>query len=189
MFWSDTECDEASGDYMKRIGATVSYGRRLLEVAGMLLLVSGCDGGTESASTEVPLLDVPSLAGESHLVLDAALGSPISIVPIENLPNQMPGEFRDYRIHGVPEPVTVRFHRDQAVFFTVYLPEPESSAEAALLRVGLDVRGTAPDTRAPMAQWWRTATVNGKHFRKAGALRGMGTGTDDFDMVQVDFQP
>lgn len=153
----------------------------------LLLFLASCGGTESSAPARPPLFDLPTLAGEPPAAVDAALGTPTSVTPIKNIPEQMPGEFRDYQLPGVPDPATVRFHRDRAVFFTVFLPQPEPSAEAALQRVGIDVTGS-PDTRAPLAEWWRSGTFGGKRFVKVGALKGMGGRGDGYDMVQAELQ-
>jgi len=154
----------------------------------LLLFLASCGGAEPRAPAAPPLLNLPPLAGEPRAVVDAALGAPTSITPLKSVPEQMPGEFRDYQLPGAADPVTVRFHRDRAVFFTVFLPEPEPSAEAALRRVGIEVTGS-PDTRAPLGEWWRSGTFGGKHFVKVGALKGMGGGGGDgYDMVQVELQ-
>lgn len=151
----------------------------------LLFFGTGC-GGAEPAGP--PVFDLPALAGGSPATVDAALGAPTAVEPIENIPEEMPGEYREYEIPGAPGPATVRFYRDRAVFFTIFLPEGESTAEAALQRVGIDVAGEGPDTRAPVAEWWRYDIFGGKTFVKVGALRGMGGGGDEYDMVQAELQ-
>jgi hypothetical protein len=131
----------------------------------------------------LPLLEV--IGGEPETV-DGLLGPPTSVIPIENVPENMPGEFRDYSPQGLPDPVSVRFYRGRAVFITVLLPQGERSAEEALLRVGIGVGETQPSTVAPGATWWRAAQLEGKTLERVGALRGMNGSDDLFDMVQVE---
>ena len=134
------------------------------------------------------LFELLPVIGESPSTVDDLLGAPTAIIPIENVPENMPGEFRDYTIPEAPDAVTVRYYRNRAVFVTVLLPKGESSAEAALLRVGIDLRGVPPDTRAPGAVWWRTGSIRGKTFERVGALRGMSGEGNDFDMVQAELR-
>lgn len=158
--------------------------KRLLQAALLLLPPTGCQG--PDSPSPPPLFGLPALAGRPPAAVDSVLGPPSQVTPIKSNPAQMPGEFREYQLPGTPDPLTVRFHRDRAVFFTVLLPQPEATAEAALGRVGIDVDGP-PDTRAPVAEWWRSRTISGKASVKVGALKGMSGRGDAYDMVQAEF--
>lgn len=153
---------------------------------GVLVILVACGGSDRPSPADPPLVEIVPLAGQPPEVVDAALGPPTQINPIQRNPDQMPGEFRDYELAGLPGPLLVRFHRSRAVFFTVYLPHPEPSAEEALLRAGIDMRGTNPDTRAPMAQWWRNRMIQGQRFVKVGAVSdGPASG---YHTVQVEIE-
>lgn len=155
---------------------------------GVLFVVLACGGEAPPITpADPPLFDLIALAGQPPPVVDSVLGSPTDVTPIENVPENMPGEFRDYELSGTPSPSMVRFKRGRAVFFTIMLPKPESSAQSALQRVGIDIGEDSPDTRAPAAEWWRNGTIEGRRFIKVGAFRGMGFDTNDFDMVQAEF--
>jgi hypothetical protein len=130
-----------------------------------------------------PFIEIVPLAGQPSAAIDTVLGRPSQINRINSNPSQMPGEFRDYDVAGLSGPLVVRFHRDRAVFFTAHLQQPEMTAEAALLRVGIDMRRSDANTRAPMAHWWRERTIEGNQFTKVGAVSDGGSG--GYDMVQV----
>lgn len=146
--------------------------------------------GDPEPSAAPALFDLMAVIGESPSQVEAVLGAPVDTVLIENVPEYMPGEFRDYSIAGAPGPTTVRFFKDKAVFVTVLLPQGHETAVMALRRVGIDLENVPPDTRAPVAIWWRSGSVPGssKIFEKIGALRGMSGEGNDFDMVQAELR-
>lgn len=134
--------------------------------------------------------ELMAVVGESPAGVSLELGAPVEVVPIENVPENMPGEFRDYAVPGLPDLVNVRFLRNRAVFVTVILPEQHAEAYQALARVGIDLSGVPPSTRAARATWWRDGGVpgTGKVFTKIGALRGMNGAGDGFDMIQAELR-
>ena len=90
--------------------------------------------GTQPGSSAQPfiVIDLARLAGASSATVDSILGDPVTVTPVTSEPAKMPGEYRDYPVAGSTNPMTVRFRRDRAVFFTIYLP------------FAADVRGPAP---------------------------------------------
>lgn len=140
----------------------------------------------QEATTPEPILEVMAILGEPPDVVEAHLGSAVEIVLIENVPDFMPGEFRDYLVAGVSTSVTVRFLRGRAKFITVYLDEGVETAEEALLMVGLDLRTRPATFQSPLVIWWRQFQQGGKTFEKAGAWRGMNGSPSGFDMIQVE---
>jgi hypothetical protein len=142
------------------------------------------DRSTSSGGAEIAVMppsrtfiDITPLAGASSTVVDSILGEPSSITPITNEPAEMPGEYRDYAVPGGTDPVTIRFHRDGAVFFTIYLPFPAARPEDALQAVGLNVQNLTHQQTAPAAKWW-----SGGPFTRVGAI----TFTNGYNMVQAE---
>lgn len=157
-------------------------------VAGFGFAIYSLGFTSSPANAEPPFFELLEIMGESRSAVEASLGEAVAVVPITNVPANMPGEFRDYEIPGITEVVSVRFFRNSAVFVTVILPHGEDSAEDALSRVGIDLRGVPASTTAPGAVWWRSGRIQGHLFEKIGALRGMNGTSDLFDMVQAELR-
>ena len=104
------------------------------------------------------------------------LGEPKHVTKITNDPEQMPGEYRDYKIkdanlHLTTEGLMVRFHKGRAIHFSLDLPTSTNTPEAALLLAGVDLENTAPDVRAPLADRWKDKTFNGVRFKDIAAMK------------------
>lgn len=152
------------------------------------LVFASCGGGKPATPPRPPVFQLLLLAGASPSAVDSVLGKPTEVTRIRRIPEQMPGEFRDYELSDAPGPITVRFFRGRAVFFTVFLPEPEESSRRALQRVGIEVGEAPPDTRALLADWWRDGIVSGTSYVRVGALKNMGGEGEGFDMIQAEFR-
>jgi hypothetical protein len=122
--------------------------------------------GPRATDPPPQLFDVVALAGQPPSAVEGVLGPAVTVERITNEPEWMPGEHRDYVVPGSDLPLSIRYHNNQAVFFHAYLPTPEKTAEAALMRIGVNVQGMRPDTRAPGAMWWRQYSVAGKNLRE-----------------------
>lgn len=158
--------------------------RKVLGIAILAIGAAGGCGGEEAPPLPAvePIVDIPALAGRSSAFVDSVLGEPSEVTRITRLPEEMPGEYRDYTLPRSPDIMTVRFYRDQAVFFTLFLPSSEPTAERALQYGGVDVAGALPDIRAPAAQWWK-GTFGGATFDKVGAV--IDFETNGFNMIQA----
>lgn len=130
----------------------------------------------QSIKSEVkPVLDIPSLAGKSPAELEKVLGKSKVKTPITNYPEQMPGEFRDYRIKSSQINLTlyglmVRYYQGRAVSFTLDLPNPTASPEEALAVAGIGTKGISPTIKAPMATRWKDVSFNGVAFEDVAVL-------------------
>jgi hypothetical protein len=136
-----------------------------------------------------PVVDIPQLIGKSPAELEKALGKPVAVTKLTDDPEMMPGEYRDYKIENTTGNVTqaglmVRFHKGQAVHFTLDLPSLTDTPEEALLMAGIDVKGVPAKTRAPLADRW-TGSFNGIVFKDVAALK-MGPGGKKYSTVQVE---
>jgi len=64
------------------------------------------------------------------------------------------------------------------------LPNPTSSATAALAMIGLNASGIEPSIEAPLAHRWRNQTLNGIKFKDVAAHR-LDRNNSNFTTVQV----
>ena len=145
----------------------------LLMLCLFTVLALAC--GVPAAPPVRPVVNTPALAGKTAPEVDAMLGAPAEVTPIENDPTQEPGEYRDYRIAGVKDGVTshglmVRFTEGRAVDFMLDLPIPQASAETALLMAGIDVGNSRPTVTAPAAKRW-AGTFGGVYFKDVAAVK------------------
>lgn len=64
----------------------------------------------------------------------------------------------------------VRFCKGVAHHITLDLPKLVDTPEEALLMAGINVRGKAPQVKAPIADRW-TGDFNGIHFKDVAVLK------------------
>ena len=145
----------------------------LLMLCLFAILTIACDIRPRSATP--PVVSIPALAGKTPPEVDAILGTPAEVTPIENDPTQEPGEYRDYRVAGVRNGVTshglmVLFNDGRAVHFTLDLPAPQESAETALLMAGIDVRNSQPTVTTIAAKRW-AGVFAGVYFKDVAAVK------------------
>ena len=127
-----------------------------------LAVLIGCGSEPEPAVQEnrpppptLPVVvNVSALAGKSPREVDAALGKPSQVIRITGNPEQMPGQYRHYKIPGTSDETVIRFRKGRAVHFTVYLPEPATHPESAVSAIGIDVMGQYPSMTAAAAKEW-----------------------------------
>lgn len=169
-----------------------------------LILSLGCANSTNSPNrpqspgasvpsttqpTAKPVVDIPQLITKSPAELDNVLGKPAAITKLTDDPDMMPGEYRDYRVESATPGVTqyglmIRVYKGRAVHFTLDLPRPTDTPQDALLMAGIDVSGTAPKTKAPLAHRW-SGRFNGMDFKDVAALKMDSAGTK-YTTVQAD---
>lgn len=119
-----------------------------------LALLTACGSGEPRDRHVRLVVDVQPLGGAPVAAVEEALGGPSSVTPITDIPDQMPGEIREYRLPGIRQPTAVRFHRGRAAFFAVPLPAPVATAEEALQMVGLRPDELTPLDSGESARWW-----------------------------------
>lgn len=163
-----------------------------LTLVPLCLFFVACGLTHRSAAPPVrPVVNIPALAGKTPPEVDAVLGVPAEVTLITNDPTQDPGEYRDYRIAGVKDGVTthglmVRFNDGQAVHFTLDLPDPQESAETALLRAGIDVRNSRPTVTALAAKSW-AGIFGGVYFKDVAAVKA-DRGFSNYTTVQANLR-
>ncbi|MCB1024890.1 MAG: hypothetical protein KDB79_10895 [Acidobacteria bacterium] len=117
-------------------------------------------------------VDVPKLANRSADELDKLLGLPVKVTKIEDQPNLMPGEYREYYMPAHPKGLSVRFYKDQAKRFNLLLGNPESSAERSLREIfNIDVGELQKADGDSLSETWKGRS-GGLTFETAYAKRG-----------------
>lgn len=132
-------------------------------------------------------VSIPSVVGLSAKDMDKKLGKPTYITKITRYHEQMPGEFRTYKIQDKDDALMIRFYRNRAIKFTFSLPSSFDTPERALLSTGIDVQGAPPDTTAPLARRWKERVFNGVAFVDVAAIKDF-QNTSKYDMVQAEIR-
>lgn len=149
---------------------------KALLLGGLLLLSALSTNLGKAMKIETkPIFDIPSMAGKSPSEIEKVLGKPKVKTPITRSPEQMPGEFREYKIKGSQLNLTVyglmvRYYQERAVHFSLDLTTSTDSAEEALAMAGIDTKGSSPTIKAPMATRWKNVSFNGVTFKDIAVL-------------------
>lgn len=115
-------------------------------------------------------IDVPKFANKSATDFDKLFGQPEKVTPA-TLANEMPGEYRLYKMAGQPKGLSIRFYKDRAVRFNLILGTPEKSSRDALLKYfNVDVAKMASLKGESLSEAWKGAS-NGANFTTAYAKR------------------
>lgn len=143
-----------------------------------LWIISGC-------SDIKPLFNVTELANKSATVIDSALGKPTSVTPITSYPEQMPGEYREYTLSD-GSTMQVKFYKDKAVTFTVWLKNPTATSRQALRYFGISMEDVMPlpiIRKGPAGRTW-SGTVKGVAFKEISS-QASATGSNKWDIIQA----
>lgn len=133
-----------------------------------------------------PWVDIPALANKAPGEFDKALGKAASVTPITKTPEEMPGEFRNYKISGLEETLQVRFYRGKAVFFNISLAkgEQKKTAEELAKYAGFDVEGKRAERPTAYAAKW-SGEFGGAQFLEIIAVK---SNTDDYYTLSAKVQ-
>jgi hypothetical protein len=128
-------------------------------------------------------VDVPKLANKSTVELDKVFGQPEKVT-LATVSNEMPGEYRLYKMAGHPKGLSVRFYKDKAVRFNLILGMPEKSSRDALLKYfNLDATKMTTVRGDSLSETWKGA-ANGVNFSTAYAKREKAR--SDFVMIHAE---
>ena len=104
----------------------------------------------KTISPQKAIIDLTQLGGKPITTVEKILGKPVKIDVIRDYPDDMPGEYRDYRIKGLKgvgeteTGLSVQYYKGKAVSFIVELENGAETATDALLLVGIDVKDSKP---------------------------------------------
>lgn len=99
---------------------------------------------TEKRSEKV---DLTKLAGRSAAEFDGYFGKATKISPATN-PIEKPGEYRQYEVTGNPKGLSVRFFKDRAVRFNLFVEPGDSARKMLKEHFGIDVGNSPADTKS-----------------------------------------
>jgi hypothetical protein len=125
---------------------------------------------SELATTNVPTVDVPRLAGKTPEEFERIFGQAIEVKPLKEA---RADEFRVYRTPMHPKNLAVRFLRRRAINFALILSRKFPTAQAALREVfNIDVKDAPPrfETDQNLSEVWQ-GTFQGVRFQKIYAKR------------------
>ena len=168
--------------------------RTAASVSVMLLFLVACPflwfRFRESYERVRPIVAAPQIAGLTSEEVAVILGEPREVLPIDNNPEQMPGEFREYTIQPNAA-ITIRYYRGKAAHLSLDLTDDAiaGSASEAFGLVGLNkdeltvMSGTPSD---PEVSGYVTysGTSNSVRLRKVGVTR---LAADQWSKVNVEF--
>lgn len=130
--------------------------------------------------------NLPSLANKTPEEVESMAGKHVTLTPITEPPQEVPGEYRTYDLPDMKEALSVRFYKGKAVAFTVNVPKGKEFKTAQELgdAVGFDVKGK-PAAKATefMSQW------NGQFGTAKFAEITIGkTATTNYNLVRARIQ-
>jgi hypothetical protein len=131
-------------------------------------------------------VNIPGLANKTPEELESVAGKHVTITPVTEPPQEVPGEYRTYNLSDMKEALSVRFYKGKAVAFTISLPKGRELKTAAELgkAVGFDLTGKAPAKATDfMSQW------NGQFGSARFAEVTIGkSATTDYNLVRARIQ-
>lgn len=133
-----------------------------------------------------PWVDIPALANKSPEEFDKAFGKAATVTPITKTPEEMPGEFRHYKVTGLEETLQVRFYKGKAVSFNVTLTKAEQkkTAEELVKYAGFNTEGKrAERPSAYVAKW--SGEFGGVQFVEITAVK---SNVDDYYTLSAKVQ-
>lgn len=134
------------------------------------------------------LVDIPAMALRTPAEVDALLGRPENVTPIECGPcspcdpsrepgeyptysSQEPGEYRTYSRPGAfGARSSVRFYRGRAVDFMFFFTERSRTAEETIRKIGINLSGVPPTVAYPVSKSWHNLRLNGVLFEAVDAI-------------------
>jgi hypothetical protein len=117
-----------------------------------------------------PVIDVPNLANKPAEDFEKIFGKSVKITTIKNVPEHMPGEYRLYKVVNHPDGLSVRFYKNRALRFNLFLSEQTESPKDALLKTfGIDVKDAA-STKTQFVEKW-AGEFNSIKFKTAYAMK------------------
>lgn len=170
----------------------------ILILLGMLILACGKDPNafntnrppapaTPTPEPFKPWVDIPALANKSPEEFDKAFGKAATITPITKTPEEMPGEFRHYKVSGLEETLQVRFYKGKAVSFNVTLAKAEQkkTAEELAKYAGFNTDGKRAERPSAHAAKW-SGEFGGVQFSEITAVK---SNVDDYYTLSAKVQP
>jgi len=139
-------------------------------------IIIGCGDTTK------PLFQVTELANMTASFVDSNLGKAKTVTPITSYPEQMPGEYRDYILADGSE-MQMKFYRDKAVEFTVWLKNPTSMSRSALKYFGItsgDIMPLPIIVKRPTVRVWE-GTIRGVTFKRISSQKS----EDKWEIIQA----
>jgi hypothetical protein len=142
---------------------------------------------TPAAEAFKPWVDIPGLANKSPEEFDKAFGKAATVTAITKTPEEMPGEFRHYKVSGLEETLQVRFYKGKAVSFNITLAKAEQkkTAEELAKYAGFNLEGKRAERPSAYAAKW-TGEFGGVQFSEITAVK---SNTDDYYTLSAKVQP
>jgi hypothetical protein len=107
------------------------------------------------------------------------------------MPDEMPGEVREYDLGPREDPTAksgrrgaVRFYKNRAVYFEIELPRTVKDPREALKEVGLDASNAGAYIEVPTATRWR-GEIGGLIFKDVSAVGANGGRVSNVGYSQV----
>lgn len=143
-------------------------------------------GVSPAPQAVVSWVNIPGLANKTPEEVENAAGKHVTITPITEPPQEVPGEYRTYNLPDMNEALSVRFYKGKAVAFTINVPKGRELKTAAELgkATGFDVTGKTPAKATDfMSQW------NGQFGSARFAEVTIGkSATTDYNLVRARVQ-